>query len=168
MMQITRRKLLAGTAISASGYGFVSIADLNSARTVNVDYSGTTTTDEPIVKDEGLSIDGGIQHGNYYKALVTSKNEVRWKYLRKEDSALARSLEQTNWSTELVAVFGLVLPRNKGFNPEETSLKDGTLTKNLVLEDRPSASSELTILTHVMRLESVEKTPETFEVDVTY
>jgi hypothetical protein len=167
-MQITRRKLLAGLGISASGYGLVSVADINSDRTANVDYSGTTTTDEPIVKDEQLSTDGGIQHGNHYKKLVTSKNEVRWEYLRKKDSALAESLERTNWSTELVTVFGLVLPKNRGFNPAKTTLKDGTLTKNLLLEDRPSASSELTVLTHVMRLENVEKTPETFEVSVTY
>lgn len=167
-MQITRRKLLAGLGISVGGYGLVSIADRNSARAINVDYSGTTTTGEPIVEGERLSIDGGIQHGNYYKAIVASKSEVRWEYLRNEDSSLAGSLEQTNWSSEFITVFGLILPRNRGFDPEETTLKDGTLTKNLVLKERPSASSELTILTHVMRLENVEKTPETFEVNVTY
>ncbi|MFC4448755.1 hypothetical protein [Halorussus aquaticus] len=167
-MQITRRKALTGLGISASGFGLASIVDRNSATAMNVDYSGTTATEKPIVKNEQLSIDGGLEHGIYYKSLVTSKNEVRWEYLRKEDSSLAGSLEKTNWGSELLTVFGLALPRNVGFDPKETTLEDGTLTKNLTLQETPSSSSELTIRTHVMRLENVNQTPETFEVDVTY
>lgn len=159
---------MAGLGVSASGYGLTTVADLGWSQSVNVDYSGMTTTDQPLVRNEHLTIDGESSFPNYYKALVTSSDQFRWKYLREEDAALADDMEQTNWDSEVLAVFGMVLPRNKGFNSKGVSLKDGTLTMKLVLEDRPSASSAVTIMNQVLRLENIKETPDDFEVSVTY
>lgn len=167
-MNVTRRKLLAGFGISASGYGLTTFAELGQSQTVNVDYSGTTTTDEPLVKNASLSIDEESSFPNYYKALVTSRDQFRWEYLRKEDAALADDMERTDWSSEVLSVFGMVLPRDKGFNSDGVTLTDETLAVSLILEERPSSSSALTIMNHVARVENIKETPEELEVSVTY
>ncbi|PSP56094.1 hypothetical protein BRC82_02870 [Halobacteriales archaeon QS_1_67_19] len=168
MMKLTRRKLLAGIGISASGYGLSTGINLGWSQSVNVDYSGMTTSDKPLVKNEQLSLDDKSAFPNYYKSLVTSNDQLRWNYLREEDAALANDMKQTNWDSEILAVFGMVLPRNKGFNSNGVSLKDRTLTMELILEDRPSTSSALTIMNQVTRVENIKETPDDFEVSVTY
>lgn len=167
-MKVTRRKLLAGLGVSAGGYGLITVVGSGRPRRVNVDYSGVTTSEKPLVKNAHLSIDGESSHPNYYKALVTSRDELRWDYLAEEDAMLADALEQTNWESEYLAIFGMVLPKDKGFNAEDTTVKEGTLTMNLILTDSPSGSSELTIVNQITRIENVKHTPDQLKVNVTY
>lgn len=167
-MKVTRRKLLAGAGLAAGGFGLATVVGSSRSRRADVDYSGMTTSEKPLVKNAHLSTDSESKFPNHYKALVTSRDELRWDYLVEEDAMLADSLEQTDWDSEVVAIFGMVLPRDRGFDPENTTVHEGTLTMNLVLERRPSESSTSTIMNQITRVENVPEPPEQLEVRVTY
>jgi hypothetical protein len=167
-MDPTRRKLLAGIAISASGLSIAGCSDITNNTHVDIDYSGMTTAEEPIIKGEGLSITNESSGASTYKEIVTEESEIRWEYLQQEDGMLAASLSDTNWGSEYVAIFGMVLPRTRGFNPEEITRGQETLRMHLLLEGRPSASADRTIMHHISRVENINQPPEKFEVSVTY
>lgn len=166
--QRSRRRILQASVVALG----TSIAGcmIGSGQTgrVDVDFSGTATSEKPFVKNAHLSIDGGASYPNYYKALVTSRDELRWEYLVEEKALLVDNLNNTSWESEYLAIFGMVLPRDRGFNAEETTIKDGTLTKTLILKDRSSGSSALTIMNHITRIKNVEERPKKLEVSVVY
>lgn len=169
-MKTTRRKLLAGLGALAGALGLTTFVDGGQAEAVNTDLSGNVPSEKPLVKDETLSIDSAQTYPNYYKSLVSSHEELRWDYFA-DDSALSLfmdDLEDTDWDSQLVVIFGAVLPRTQDFQPTgETKIKDATLSVPLALDDRPSGSSELVIMNYVERVDLTE-TPDSLAVSVEY
>lgn len=169
-MKTSRRNLLAGLGVSSAALGLTTFVDGGQAETVHVDLSGNVPSEKPLVTDETLSIDSAKTYPNYYKSLVSSHEELRWDYFA-DDSALSLfmdDLEETDWDSQLVVIFGAVLPRTKDFQPTgETKIKDGILTVPLALDDRPSASSELVIMNYVERVDLTD-TPDSLAISVEY
>lgn len=170
VMKVSRRKLLAGLGVSASAFGLAAVVDGGQSQNVHVNLSANVPSEKPLVKNETLSIGSETPYPNYYKALVSSRDELRWDYFA-EDSALSMFIddfEETDWDSQLLVIFGMVLPRTKDFQPVDgTTLQDGTLTVPLALDDRPSSSSELVIMNYIERVDLAEK-PHDLAVSVTY
>jgi hypothetical protein len=169
-MELDRRKLLAGLGASVGGLGLTTVLGESRSRKVHVDFSGTIPSEKPLVKGETLSEDAKSAYPNHYETLVSSRDELRWDYFE-EDSALrlsAGDLEKTDWNSQLLVVFGMVLPRTKDFQPTgRTTLNDGMLTVPLALDERSSGSSELVIMNYVERVD-LGREPEELAVPVTY
>jgi hypothetical protein len=169
-MELDRRKLLAGLGASVGGLGLATVLGESRSRKVHVDFSGTIPSEKPLVKGETLALDGGPAYPNHYEALVSSRDELRWDYFA-EDSALrlsAGDLEKTDWNSQLLVIFGLVLPRTKDLQPRDrTTLNDGTLTVPLTLDERSSGSSEPVIMNYLERVD-IGREPEELAVPVTY
>jgi len=167
MDRVSRRRFLAGVGITTAGVGVGAGLTAEQAKAADVDYSGETTTDEPLIHDENLSIDAASS-ASYYKGIVTSSDELRWEYLREEDGMLAGSLEQTEWDSQYLTIFGMVLPRDVGFNAGRSVREDDVLTMNLTVVSRGSASSERTIMHQITRVENSQNPPERLQVAVEY
>lgn len=169
-MKVGRRKLLAGLGVSASAFGLAAVVDGGRSQSVHVDLSANVPSEKPLVKNETLSVDSGPAHLNYYKVLVSSRDELRWD-LFAEDPTLRMfvdDFEETDWDSQLLVIFGMVLPRTKDFQPvDDTTLEDGTLTVPLALDDRPSSSTEAVIMNYIERVDLDEK-PHDLAVSVTY
>lgn len=171
-MPITRRKLIACSTILATS-GCLSIEDpLSNVGVANpnphVKFSGNVSTGEPLVVDANLSTD--VAYPNHYSALLRSEetaDRIRWEYIRQEIPMFVDDLEGTNFDSEFLLLFGMVLPRIKQLESGPIRYEDGTLYSEYQIEDRSSSSTEMSINTNVQRIVA-DEIPEDVEYEVRF
>lgn len=153
-MRSTRRTFLGTSILLSVTAGAGCLESLGLSNSVRVSFSGNVHADEPLV--EGVhGLGDGYPH--HYVRLVTSKGqeetEVRWDYIDDELPLLTGSLEGTDFDSEFLLFFGVVLPRNRSLQPDTaTRIEDGTLYTDYRIEESGSASSEIAINTAIKRV----------------
>lgn len=171
-MGITRREVVSKSALSAAVFGVSGCLGRagntlgQPENTPSVAFSGNVDAREPLTESAGLSTEES--YPRHYSKLVTSKNaeseEIRWEYIEQELPGLVDDLEGTDFDSEFLLFFGLVLPRTKQLQPGETVIKDGTLHAEYHVEPDTAGSSEIVVNTAIKRV--VADPPENVEVTV--
>lgn len=163
-MELSRRKLLtcstlSGITLGTSGClsGGSGLANLDGADSdVTVKFEGSVSSEEPLVENTNLSAQTAYPH--QYSAVVLPKDdrdEIRWDYVRQEIPLLVDDLEATDFESQFLVVFGMILPETKQLQSGAVSLENGTLRSRYRIGSDSSGASGLTTNTYIRRLEPV-------------
>lgn len=140
----------------------------NSSNDPKVKFEGNVSTGEPLVSGTELSTDAAYPH--HYSAVVDAKPEtdrIRWEYIRDEISPIEDELRETDFESELLTLFGMVLPQTKQLQPRTVSFDDGVLYVTFEVGERSSAASGLAINTSIQRVRT-EESPDDVEFGVRF
>lgn len=170
-MELTRRRLLTSSALLGTSVGMsgcTSLPDSILGRSdLRVKYSGNVSSDEPLVEDAGLFEQDSYPY--HYSRLITTEQEeseeIRWEYIEDELPLLVENLEGTDFSSEFLVFFGLVLPARKQLGGGSTSYEDDTLYAEYRVEDNSTPSIEIRVNTQMMRVQH-DEVPEKLEPTV--
>lgn len=174
-MKVSRRKLIAtsaltGTVISLSGCLSRANHNLSTMSTdseVRVRFSGNVSTGSPIIKRKELSTQSS--YPNYYSAAIktnSEKDRIRFEYIQKEVPQLESKLTETDFDSEYLIFFGMVLPRSQQLSSGEADIKNNNVYFEYTVEESGSSSTELVINTNIRRIEG--RAPEDIEYNVTF
>lgn len=172
-MDSTRRRVIACSALSSVLLGTSGclsndpISSLNSsARDPRVNFAGNVSTGKPLLRDADLSTEAAYPH--HYSGVVGSKDGgVRWEYVRREVPQFVDDLDETDFDAEFLLFFGMVLSPTKQLQSGSSTYEDGTLYSTYRIAEASSASSKLSINTHVTRVEG-ETIPDDVEFGVRF
>lgn len=171
-MKLTRRDLITKSALSTAVIGVSGCL----GRVVNefgnrprVTFSGNVDSEEPLVEDTGLSTKDTYPY--HYSKLITSKQaeekEIRWEYIEQELPGFVDDLEGTDFDSEFLLFFGLMLPRTRQLQSGPTSIKDGTLHTEYRVAPDPAGSRQLVVNTAIQRVIH-DDPPENVKVSVQF
>lgn len=175
-MKLSRRKVLArsalsGVAVGASGCLSRSGGPANlggPGPDVTVKFEGSVSTDEPLVENVAVSTRDPFPYQYSYVAFSEdTKGKIRKDYVREEMPLLVDELEETDFESQSLVFFGMVLPETKQLQAGPLSLEDGTLHSEYRIGSDSSGASGLTINTYIRRLEPTVR-PENVKFEVTF
>ncbi len=168
-MKLTRRRLATRSALAAALAGTAGCVGNLASRGPRVTFSGNVHSEEPLVEDVDISVED--RYPNHYSRIVTSKDaeseEIRWGYIEREHGGLVDDLEGTDFDSEFLMFFGLVLPRTKQLQPGSTRIEDDTLHVEYSVAPASSGNSEVVLNTAMMRVIH-DDPPSDVSVSVTY
>lgn len=173
-MELTRRQLIACSTLSSAILGLSGclsqggrIRNLGmSPAGPRVTFAGNVSTEEPLIENSDFSTEAAYPH--YYSALVESENatdKIRWEYIRQEIPQFVDELRETDFGSEFLLFFGMVLPPTKQISAGSTFYKDNTLISEYQIEESSSASQVLSVNTNVKRIK--DKVPDDVEFKLT-
>lgn len=120
-------------------------------------FDGSVWADEPLVTPDEPSPTAGPPH--QYGQVVTAENQqqIRWEYIKQELPLLVDELEATDFATEFLLFFGMVLnPSKQQLQTGKTELTDGTLTAEYRIDSHSSANTNRRINTIIQRYEAID------------
>lgn len=136
--------------------------------TPRTNFTGNISTEEPVITDTAL--ESGDQYPYYYFKVIDSESEdetIRWSYLEDETPTLPNTLHDTSYETEILVLFGLLLPNTRRLNVENTQFDNNILRREYRVLDQRSGSSAVEVSTHISRLE-FDGVVEEAEASVTF
>lgn len=176
IMGLTRRKLITSSALSGAIVGIAGCLSQGSEVTnlgggnqsLRINFAGNVSTDKPLIKETDLSSDSA--YPNYYSALLGSEraaDKIQMEYVRQEIPQFVDELEETDFDSEYLVFFGMVLPRSKQLQSGLTTFKNGTLYSEYHIAKRSSDSSEVSINTNIQRIKA-RNLPNNVEYEVRF
>lgn len=171
---VTRRKfvaaLLTSSTVAGSGCLETPAGIFHESDTLRTTFSGNVHTREPLTENAELSTADSYPY--HYWELVTTEAEesenIRWEYIQDEIPLLEGNLEGTEFGSEFLLFFGMVLPRTRQLQPESTTtIEDDTLYAGYRIDRASSNSSEVAVNTAIKRIKH-EDPPGNVAVDVRF